>query len=41
MEGCFNMSDLAVVIFRVTDFGRGFGSPFIALAVGSVSEVSL
>jgi hypothetical protein len=35
------LADLAVAIFRVTDFGRGFGSPFIALAVGSVSEVKL
>jgi hypothetical protein len=35
------LAALAVAIFRVNDFGRGYDSPFIALAVGSVSEVKL
>jgi hypothetical protein len=34
-------ANLAAVIFRVNDFGRGFGGFYIALASGSLSELKL
>jgi hypothetical protein len=33
------LANLAVLIFRVTDFGRGFDSSYIALTLGWVLEL--